>query len=238
MQTWQEIKDLFNGAVGDTEAAHSFFSATQAVNWANKALWEMAEHANPLDVELDFTTSTGTALYSVDGGGQGVLGTWRLEIDDLPARATTRGHLQRANRNWRQLSAIPACYYLDEPSADPDTYTIGLWPLPSSDIAAKVYLSIVPAAVSDSTPTFSVQVPVWAAPGVLYSMLADAYMSMGKVGDIKVSKFYRMMFEYVLERLRVRSNSRLPVDRSYGSGPSNKRQKTWRDMIPQTIPEP
>lgn len=237
METWQDTKDLFFETVGDTEGTNAYFSQTQVVAWANKALWEIAQACRPLDEVKTFSTVSGTALYGLSTTTQGVLGLSRVEIADKPICAVTRIDLSRGVRNWREQSGEPKRYYLDAPVADPDTYTVGLYPEPGAVYSARCYMQVVPTAVSDDADSDYIQLPKWAAPAVLYSMISDAYMSRGKAVDMEVAGFYRMLFEDTVYRLKARNLSRLNKCRTVGSR-SSARVRSVRDLLPDTIPEP
>lgn len=237
METWQDIKDFFFDAVQDRETSQAFFTTTQAVAWANAALWEMAEVTKYYDVTQAQNTAAGTRIYQVGASGMPPLGIWRVEIDDEAIRPTTEKTISKDRAKWENRSGIPKFYYLDQANAVPDRLKLGLYEEPDGIYELRTYSYGVPAQVSDSADGDSLQVPQWAIHGVLWYMLSEAYMAETRRMNMDTSAFYRMLFEGILDRLEARTNNRLAKRWVAAEGGHQFDADFWSNL-PDTIPEP
>ena len=239
METWQDIKDFFFSAVQDTEAGQMFFSTTQAAAWANAALWEYAVEAKFFDVIQEQNTVDGTAVYAVGDALTPPVEVWRVEIDDEKIRAINTDELRRVDRRWPSRSGQPNFYYMDEVGAgDAATVYIGLHDEPNGVYELRTYSYGIPAQVSDSADTDSVQVPKWAIYGVLWYMLSEAYMAETSRQNFDTSMFYRRLYEGTLERLQsIAANKLGHKSWVVGEGYSYSDPGFWGNM-PEHIPEP
>ncbi|HUV62945.1 MAG TPA: hypothetical protein VMW24_03550 [Sedimentisphaerales bacterium] len=237
METWQDIKDFFFPAMQDTETSQTFFTTTQAVNWANGALWEMAQHAEYLDVIQEQNTVDGTSAYSVGPAGEFPYAIWRVEIDDEAIRPTTADAFRRSDRTWESNSGKPRFYYTDL-FTNASTYRLGLYWEPNGVYELRTYSYGVPAQVAEDADTDKLQVPQWAIYGVLWYMLSEAYSAETRRQNPETAGFYRRLYDDMLDRLRARSNNRLS-EKTWvvGSSPSHFIDNFWHDL-PDTIPEP
>jgi len=52
----------------------------------------------------------------------------------------------------------------------------------------------------------------------VWGILSKFYESESRMQNLKAAKFYRMLFEDMMTRLRVRSYSRLNLQKAYGQG--------------------
>ena len=237
MESWQDVKDFFFPAVQDTEASQAFFTVDQAEAWANAALWEMGQYAQYYDLVATQNTSSGTATYTIGSLGTPPYGIWRAEIDDEVIRATTQDELERNDRDWPARTGKPAFYYLDTMSYIPDLCLMGLFETPNGTYELRTYAYGVPDAVSNDSDATNVMVPQWAAYGVLWYMLSEAFLAETRRQNLDTSAFYRMLYEDVLDRLRVRSFSKIRKTWVAGTGGSWNEDDILYDL-PDTIPEP
>jgi len=84
-----------------------------------------------------------------------------------------------------------------------------------------------------------VPVPQWAASGILYGMLADAMAADTMQGPKpKEAAFWRMMFDYVKQRLQIRSNDKVPISWVMNEAGDGARSIEVLNRLPDHIPEP
>jgi len=215
VETWADIRAIFWEIMQDSEAAQQFFTETQITNWANKALREMATATIPLEVRATFSTVSESPLY---GLGSRAMKIFRLEIDNWRLGVTSEDKLFKSDRNWRTIGGDPKAYYISQ-FTDSDDLVFGLYPEPRSVLDGIVYYRAKPPTVSSSTDTSRLQVPSWAVWGVLYSMLSDAYLAEGRRHEKTNSsyKYYKMLFNDIVDRLAARSRAKLNKAWVYGS---------------------
>jgi len=235
MNSWQDFKDFFFPAVQDTEASQSFFTEAQAAAWANGALIEMAEYTHYYDLVQEQNTTSGSPNYAVGSLGTPPFGLWRAEIDDEKIYATSRKDLQQNDRSWQDRTGKPFAYYMDDMTLVPDYFQIGLFEEPNATYVLRTYAYGMPATVG--TDADYVHVPEWAVYGVLWYMLAEAFLTEGRRQNLQTSDFYRRLYEDTLERLRVRSYSKTNKTWVVGRGGSDL-ELDIRYNLPDTIPEP
>jgi len=227
---WTDIKNLFWEMMEDTETAQQFFTETQLTNWGNKALQEMSRATRPIDKITSFNTVAESPQYDL---GSGVIKVTRVVVDRHRLDAVTEGQLFAGQREWRRVVGVPRLYWVG-PFTDSDSYVFGLHPEPGSVYSSKAYFTKMPDAVSTANDTNRPQVPTWAVYGILWSMLSDAYRAEGRRFNAKASKFFRMLFEDTVSRLRARSFSRLNKDWAYGHDHPRERA-SLRSALPNTI---
>ncbi|HUV64428.1 MAG TPA: hypothetical protein VMW24_11060 [Sedimentisphaerales bacterium] len=238
METWQDIKDFFWPAVQDSETSQIFFNSTQALAWANGALWEMGQHAQYTDLIQEQNTANGQRVYTIGSSGSAPYGVWRVEIDGEAIRATTEADVTNLDQNWETRSQIPRFYYLDGfIGGTGDLAKIALYPEPNGIYELRTYCYGVPEQVSDSADTDKLQVPQWAIYGVLWYMLAEAFMAETRRQNLETSAYYRGLYDKLLDRLQMRTASRLPKDWVFGEGGQEFTRNFWSNL-PDTIPEP
>lgn len=244
--TFQELADLFYGFVGDSEANQDFFTTTQVEFYANKALQSINEEAEYYEYLEPFVTVSGTSEYILnetgatalnDRSGNTTLSLSRLEVDDERIYPITQSELRRHDQDYQSRSGEPYWYYRDEIQVD-EEFRIGLWREPNAVFSCMAYLVIVPRALSFNEASLNVQIPGWAMGAMLYSMLADAYSTAGKLHNRKTAKYFRVMYVDIVDRLKARSFGKLPIRQVFGESGRRKRFSV-HSLIPSTgIPEP
>ncbi len=237
METWQDVKDFFFPALQDTETGQRFFTTTQALAWANAGLWELGQHAQYYDLVETQNTADADAAYFYGPDGLPPYGLWRVEIDDEAIRPTTIEMVTGLDRTWESRTGQPGFYYLNDSLEAMDHSQISLWEKPDGIYELRTYAYGVPAQVSDSADTDSLQVPQWAIYGVLWYMLSEAFLADTRRQSLDASGFYRMLYDDTLERLQDRANSRLNK-RWVVAGEGHKFDKGFWSNLPDTITGP
>ena len=151
----------------------------------------------------------------------------RFETDaDGVMRPTTTRALWRNNRQWRaMLAGTPRFYYMDTLRIPSGAQAIYLYPPNSATTEYRMYFSSYPedfidgavAAIADN-----LEIPTWCAHAVVYGALAKAYLVDGHRMNVGSARFYGSMYDALVDRLRVRANSRSPKIRVCGR-PQRKR---------------
>lgn len=240
VSTWQDIVDMFYAAVQDTEASQTWFTKARLESWANECLWEMAEHANPINKVIEWTATPGTSGYEVNSAGHGTLALLRVEIDDEQIPPITVDKLWSKNSNWQQTTGLPRWYYRDyQDEFDTTGLVVQLWPTPDAANDVRVIVSAVPDAVDNDAMDSVIHLPLWAVPGILWGMLASAYTSESRRQNLGTAAHYRRMYYDVIDRLKARSAAKLREQLVYGAGDVGRRGPDWLGLLPPDgIPYP
>lgn len=240
VSTWQDVMDLFYAIVQDTEAAQSYFTTARLESWANQCLWEMAEHAQPIDKVIEWTATPGTAAYEINSAGHGSLAVLRVEVDDEQIQPTTVEQLWKGNRDWQQTTGLPRWYYRDRlDEFDTEGIVLRLWPAPDAANDIRAVVAAVPDAVDNDAMGNVVHLPLWAIPGLLWGMLATAYSSETRRQNHGTAAHFRAMYYDVIDRMKGRSAGKLKAQLIYGNGPTGKRGPDWLGLLPPDgIPYP
>lgn len=216
METAGDIKTAFYPLIGDADGVNRFVTQSQAQNFMVRAVRDMAVDSRCFDTVVEYTwqADDSTHSFGLSSAGTRYMSAWRVEVDDEKVLATTRNRLREHDRDWQQRTGKPYLYYLDEMTATSGLYSVGLYPTASTNISTRWYFSTVPDV--DTTDAAYIPLPRWAIPGVLFYMLAEFYRMPGTRRNMKVSKFYRALYEDVKLRLKQETNSKLPKDRTVG----------------------
>ena len=216
METYGDVFDAFYPLIGDSITAGTFVNSTQAYALANKAVRNLADESRCIDVITALTwTASSSTWVPTSGADYDFVSLWRVEVDDEKVLPITKDELRRRDREWQQRTGTPYLYYLDEEARDAaGNMTIGLYPTPDANVTVRFYAAI--NGYRGNNTTEYIQLPKWAVPGVLYSMLADFYRMPGVRRNMQASKFYKALYDDVKARLVQESNARLPKDRCVG----------------------
>ena len=234
--TGTEAKSIILQMLGENPAAPAYFNDFQIEYWMRSALNEAAERTRYLQhtFRLSWLASGTLAL------GDGTIQVERLETDDDGRmRPITTEELWRTNRNWRAHTGTPRFYYMDTQrttGVGSGAQTVKLYPGNSSTIWYRVYYSSYPTNPA-AYMLEQIELPTWCHNIVIYGTLARAYAAdAGTTRNEAAAAFYGMLYDQLVERLRVRANRRLPKDWSMGD-PSARRLSIG-DIFPANIPEP
>ena len=234
LNTWTDIRAAFRDITGDTGA--TIFSAATVARWANLALGDLCEAARYIDEQYVVGASAGVGSYAVTAGGYGVT---RVEYDGSVLFPITRNGLRSHARDWSTRTGLPRFYYLTEMSATPDSLFVGLYEIPSSNLAngIRIWYQAYPTAVSDASPSSEIEVPDWAVGAVLFYMLREAYTSDTQtLQDFSKADMYGIMYEDAKQRLVGRARGALPKKWEYGQ--PGRPSLNVLNRLPDRIPAP
>lgn len=231
LSTYSDVIDLVRGLIADSSANSRLATNDQIDIWANSSLAEMTEHAEHIDAVQTVTPmNSGVSKVTLSGG---VLGVWRVEIEDEFIDPTTTAILNRSSRKWEQKTGQPRWYYLDSLMVSTtDNYTFGLWPKTSGSYDLRVIYTILPDELTYADRTDKVMLPLWAVPGLVWGILTKFYASESRMQSMKASKFYEIMYNDMVSRLRARSFSRMPGYKAYGEGQSRTTKGSFWELLP------
>lgn len=234
LNTWQDVLDSFYGIVGDTQANGVWFTAATVESWANQTLVEMGEHSGCIELDVTTVTVNGTSEYTFNTTGHATYGVNRVEVDDEVLLPTNRARLFAENRSWHTQTGTPFWYYRDGLNDfDEVGLPVALWPKPDVDgLTLRAILTVAPSAVSNSVGSATVQLPLWAVPGLLWGTLAMAYTAETRLRNLQTAQVFRTMYTDVVDRLKGRTSAKTPRSVAYGGSPTRGYTTDWRKRFP------
>lgn len=234
--TWQNVKDLFYETIGDSENNGFFFDEATVTSFADEAIREASNRTRFSDAVAEQLSVAGDATINPTMGWFAQI--WRVEYDGEKLIPITTDELRKRDRHWASRSGTPRFYMLDEYQTDSEDTVIRLFETPDAeDVLIRIYAYSRQYAINDSAPTQSLPLPEWFAYSLLFGMLERAYEADTEMQSFKKSRFYHMLWDDALGRLRARSFGRL--NKQWVMRPSGKKPGLdIRNRIPQHIPEP
>ena len=233
LATYQDVADLVYGLINDNETSQRLMTTSQFEIWCNSALSELSEHAEFVDIESTRTLEIGVGEYAVNGGDAEVLNVWRYEIEDEYIDPTTTGKLYKSSRTWQEQSGQPRWYYMDSLRVNTSASVgFGLWPKPNAAYVLRTISTQTPAFVDYANIADKVMLPLWCTQSLVWGVLALFYSSESRLQNTDASKFYRMLFDECMTRLRARSYARLNRSKAYGSGSTKTITGDIRNLLP------
>ena len=231
MRTYQEIMDVVRELTSDPVGDSRLITDTQMDLWANMCLHEMVEHSEFLETEETAnTTGGGTGAVAITGDPIRVL---RVEIEDEAIYPTTTRDLYKLSRTWQAQTGRPRWYYMDSlRDYQSDYLYLNLWPLPNAVYSVRAVVSQAPKELDSTIPTNNVEVPLWATPGLVWGILYRFYEAETRMQSNQASQLFKMMYEDVVDRLKVRSYSKLGRSKAWGSGRRSMPSGDFQELMP------
>lgn len=207
MNTYGDIRNTFYQMFRDSPTDQVFITTTQADNFANKGLRDMAQAAWYKDAEVDIASSAtefslGEHIRCWRGEGT-VAGTLQY------MKPISKESLIQSFRRFETVTGVPRHWFLDYNRVD-ENVRVGIYPDPGTLTAYKFYCYTWPTPVTSAATSFELDMPDWAVAGLMYYMLWQAYLSDTKRQDLDLAAFYRDLYYEVRDLLIGASKGRMP----------------------------
>jgi hypothetical protein len=231
VSSYGDVTAIVRGLVNDDAASSRLITDTQMDLWANTCLYEIAEHSEYREVVETDVTVSGTGIWSVEGDP---LGIFRVEIDDEKIYPINSRELYRLSRTWQEQTGLPRWYRMDNMrNMESDDLRFELWPTPNAVYDIRIYSTVAADEVDSTTPNEFVMLPRWAVHGLAWGILSKFYESESRMQNLGAAQVYKVMYDQVIDRIKVRSYARLSRDESaWGAGRKNVVYSDLHQLMP------
>jgi len=226
--TWAEAKAILYLLGGDDSASPYFLDEDDVEGWFNDAQRLMVNSARPIDKINNTVGVASQGEYTLPAD---LLKLWRVTYDKKRIGPVSRGKLRRYDANYEAHEGVPNSYYLDE------TVFMALYPVPSvADIELQEFYSAMATEVDNDNDGVEIDLPVWAIYGCMFGVLSFAYKTTHDVANPKIAAFWSALFQLTVERVKIRTNARLPKRWQKADDRRNEQTSAWVTR-PETITE-
>ncbi len=230
LSTYQDVIDMVREITQDGDSGYRLISEEHMDIWANECMFEMAEHAEYRDEQVESTLTPGSASISIGGDA---IGIWRVEIDDESIYPTTTRDLYQLSRTWQAQTGYPRWYYMDSlRQVGSDNLFLELWPIPSAADDLRVSYTLPGDVLDSGSATEFVMLPLWCVHNLAWGILSKFYAAETRMQNRKAAEFYGIMYEEAKTRLRARSYSKLDLSAQWGAGRKGVPQTDLRQLMP------